>query len=61
RYQLIHAMDPINDIITRIYDGSGTIAVSMAGHSFAQAIGSSKSPVSQFPRFGAFVVRRVGR
>ena len=61
RYQLIHAMDPFNDIITRSYDGGGTIPVPMTGHTFAQAIGSSKSPVSQFPRFGAFVVRRLGR
>lgn len=61
RYQLIHAMDPFRDIQSGTYDGAGTIAVPMTGHSFAQAIGSTKAPVSQFPHFGAFVFRRLGR
>ena len=59
RYELIHAMDYFNDVITRTYDGGGTISVPMTSHSFAQAIGSTKAPVSQFPLFGAFVIRRV--
>ncbi len=59
RYQLIHAMDYYHDIITRTYPGGGTISVPMTGHTFAPAIGSTKTPVSQFPLFGAFVVRRI--
>jgi len=59
-YEIIHAMDYFDDRITRTYDGGGTIAVPMTGHTFAQAIGSTKAPVSQFPLFGAFVIRRVG-
>lgn len=61
RYQLIHAMDYFRDVSTRTYDGGGTITVPMTGHGFAQAIGSTKAPVSQFPLFGAFVVRRLSR
>ncbi|MFN8423935.1 MAG: hypothetical protein U0470_11345 [Anaerolineae bacterium] len=53
RYEIIHAMDYYNDRLVRTYDGGGTIAVPMTGHTFAQAIGSTKAPVSQFPRFGA--------
>ncbi|MEO8082926.1 MAG: hypothetical protein ABI780_03830, partial [Ardenticatenales bacterium] len=60
RYALINAMDYFNDIITRTYSGGDTISVPMTGHTFAQAIGSTKEPVSQFPLFGAFVIRRVG-
>ena len=59
RYEIIHAMDYFDDRITRTYDGGGTIAVPMTGHTFAQAIGSTKAPVSQLPLFGAFVIRRV--
>jgi hypothetical protein len=32
----------------------------MTGHSFAPVIGSSKDPVSQFPTFGVFVLRKIG-
>ncbi len=57
-YELINAMDYFNDIITGTYDASGIISIPMTGHTFAQAIGSNKSPVSQFPTFGAFVIRK---
>jgi hypothetical protein len=60
RYELVHAMDYYHDIITGTYGAGGTITVPMTGHTFAQAIGSAKPPVSQFPLFGAFVVRRAG-
>jgi hypothetical protein len=53
-------MDFYNDILTDTYRGGGTIRVPMTGHTFAQAIGSTKRPVSQFPQFGAFVIRRIG-
>ncbi len=60
-YEIIHAMDYYGDRIARTYTGGGTIAVPMTGHTFAQAIGSTKAPVSQFPQFGAFVIRRISR
>ena len=31
----------------------------MTGHTFAPVIGSSKDPVSQFPVFGVFVLRKA--
>jgi hypothetical protein len=52
-------MDYYNDIITSEYTASGTIEVPMTDHTFAQAIGSSKPPVSQFPKFGVFIIRKV--
>ncbi len=59
-YTLINVMDYYNDIITDTLQSDGLIAVPMTGHTFASAIGSSKLPVSQFPQFGAFVIRKVG-
>ncbi len=59
RYELIHVMDYYNDRIVGTYPAGGDITVPMTGHSFAQAIGSAKPPVSQLPEFGAFVIRRV--
>lgn len=58
KYELVNVMDYYNDIITGEYTVAGTIEVPMTGHTFAQAIGSSKPPVSQFPKFGVFVLRK---
>lgn len=59
-YELINVMDYYNDLITDTLDATGIITVPMTGHSFAPVIGSSKNPVSQFPVFGAFVIRKTG-
>lgn len=59
RFELIQVMDYFHDRITYTYPVDGKIVVPMTGHSFAQAIGSSKAPVSQFPEFGAFVIQKV--
>ncbi|MFN0213124.1 MAG: T9SS type A sorting domain-containing protein [Saprospiraceae bacterium] len=58
QYELINTMDYFNDITIGTYDAGGIISVPMTGHSFTQAIGSNKAPVSQFPTFGAFVIRK---
>jgi hypothetical protein len=58
RYELVNAMDYYNDIVAGVVDTGGMISVPMTGHTFASAVGSGKSPVSQFPVFGAFVLRR---
>ena len=61
QYELINVMDYFNDIITGIYDTTGIIEIPMIGHTFSFAIGSAKSPVSQFPQFGVFVVRKASK
>ena len=58
QYELVNVMDYFNDVITGTYGASGIISVPMTGHTFAQAIGSPKAPVSQFPIFGAFLIRK---
>ena len=58
RYELVNVMDYFNDIATGVVDASGIISVPMTGHTFAAAVGSTKAPVSQFPVFGVFVLRR---
>lgn len=60
-YELVNVMDYYNDIITDTLSATRMITVPMTGHTFAPVIGSSKSPVSQFPVFGAFVIRKIGR
>ncbi len=60
-YELVNVMDYYGDIITDTLDGSGMITVPMTGHSYAPVIGSTKAPVSQFPVFGAFVIRKIDR
>jgi len=59
-YELVNVMDYYNDIITDTLDATGIISVPMTGHTFAPVLGSTKPPVSQFPEFGAFVIRKVG-
>lgn len=59
-YELINVMDYYHDTIIDTLDATGLITVPMTGHTFAPVIGSSKPPVSQFPTFGAFVIRRIG-
>ena len=58
--ELINVMDYYNDIITDTLNDAGMINVAMTGHTFAPVIGSDKPPVSQFPVFGAFVIRKIG-
>jgi hypothetical protein len=59
-YELVNAMDYYNDIISDTLDETGAITVPMTGHTFAPVVGSSKDPVSQFPTFGVFVIRKIG-
>jgi hypothetical protein len=59
RYELINVMDYFNDRVVGTFPAGGDIPVAMTGHTFAQAIGSSKPPVSQFPEFGAFVIQKT--
>ncbi|MEO6189901.1 MAG: T9SS type A sorting domain-containing protein, partial [Saprospiraceae bacterium] len=58
RYELINVEDYHNDIIKGIYPSNGMITISMINHTSIEAIGSSKKPVSQFPNFGTFVIRK---
>jgi len=59
-FELVNVMDYHNDIITDTLSSSGIIAVNMQDHSFSEVIGSQKNSVSQFPFFGAFVIRKIG-
>ncbi|MBE0645892.1 MAG: T9SS type A sorting domain-containing protein [Bacteroidetes bacterium] len=58
RYQLINVTDYYNDVITGVCPAGSEIIVPMTGHSTASPIGGEKTPVSQFPKFGAFVIRK---
>ena len=58
KYELINVEDYYNDIIKGTYPSNGIITISMLNHSSLQAIGSIKKPVSQFPTFGTFVIRK---
>lgn len=60
KYELINSLDYFNDVITGIYDGSGTITIPMIGHTAVQAIGSKQKPIISFPTFGAFLLRKSG-
>jgi hypothetical protein len=59
-YELVNVMDYYNDIITDTLEAHGIITVPMTGHTIAPIIGSNKSPVSQFPEFGSFIIRKIG-
>ena len=58
-YELVNAMDYYNDITVGVLGSNSIITVPMTGHTFAPVIGSSKDPVSQFPVFGVFVLRKA--
>lgn len=60
-YELINVMDYYRDIITDTLNHTGIISLPMTGHTFAPIVGSAKAPVSQFPKFGVFVIRKVGQ
>ncbi len=60
KYELINVMDYFQEITEGIFEVNGNIKVPMTGHSFTQAVGSKKDPVSQFPYFGVFVIRKKG-
>ena len=60
QYELINTLDYYNDVITKTYDGSGTITIPMIGHTAVQAIGSKQKPIISFPTFGAFLLRKSG-
>jgi hypothetical protein len=57
-YELINATDYYNDIISGVYPINGIITVPMINHTFAPIVGADKKQVSQFPKFGAFVIRK---
>ncbi len=59
RYQLINVTDFYHDIITDVCPEGKQIVVPMTGHTTAIPIGAEGPAVSQFPRFGAFVIRNV--
>jgi hypothetical protein len=59
RYELINVMDYFTDIDTGTVSSSGVITVPMTGHTFSPVIGSNKPSVSQFPKFGVFVIRKI--
>lgn len=60
QYELINVLDYYNVVITKTYDGSGTITIPMIGHTAVQAIGSKQKPIISFPTFGAFLLRKSG-
>lgn len=60
-YQLINVMDYFKDIATGTYTNTGMISVSMINHTSVLPIGSKQMPASQFPKFGAFVIRKTGK
>ncbi len=57
-FELVQAMDFYNDIIVDTFPAIGIINVPMTGHTFEHAVGASKQPVSQFPEFGVFILRK---
>jgi hypothetical protein len=59
KYELINTMDYFNDVISGIVPNDGIINVPMTGHTFSAVIGSKKPSTSQFPIFGAFVIRKT--
>lgn len=59
--ELIQVMDYFNDRQLIYVQKDGSLRIPMTGHTFSRAIGSAKDPVSQFPLFGAFVIRKTGR
>ncbi|NOT35923.1 MAG: T9SS type A sorting domain-containing protein [Saprospiraceae bacterium] len=60
-FELVNLMDYYNDITTDTLSATGIISVPMTGHTFAPVIGSKKNPVSQFPTFGVFMIRKIGK
>jgi hypothetical protein len=59
KYELINVMDFYNDLDTGIVSSGGDITVPMYGHTYSPVIGSNKPPVSQFPKFGVFIIRKI--
>ncbi|MBK9270244.1 MAG: T9SS type A sorting domain-containing protein [Saprospiraceae bacterium] len=60
-YELINAMDYHNDIIEAKVGVDGMIPIPMIGHSAQLAHASAKLPVSQFPQFGCFVLKKSNK
>jgi len=58
-YELVNVMDYYNDISIGTFPSGGLITVPMTGHTFVQATISAIAPVSQFPTFGAFLIRKA--
>ncbi|MGB5075140.1 MAG: T9SS type A sorting domain-containing protein [Bacteroidota bacterium] len=58
-YELINVMDFYSDMDSGTVSASGAISIAMAGHTFAPVTGSNKPSVSQFPKFGVFVIRKI--
>lgn len=59
--ELIQVMDYYNDRKLIYVQKDGSLRISMNDHTFARAIGSNKDPVSQFPLFGVFIIRKTGK
>ncbi len=59
QYELVNVMDYYNDFSVGTYPTDGNITVPMTGHSFAPVISGAVAPVSQFPTFGAFLIRKA--
>ncbi len=57
-FELVNVLDYFNDIVTETYQSNGILNVKMIGHSLCSSIGSNQVPVSQFPKFGVFVIRK---
>lgn len=57
-FELVNVLNYFNDFHTKINQSNGILNVKMIGHSLCYAIGSNQVPVSQFPKFGVFVIRK---
>jgi hypothetical protein len=60
KYALVNVMDYYNDIDRGTVLPGDMINIPMSGHTYAAVTGSAKPSVSQFPKFGVFVISKVG-
>lgn len=60
KFELINVEDYYYDVISGVCPVDRVINVPMINHTSAPVIGSQKPPVTQFPVFGAFVLRKTG-
>ncbi|MCF8238973.1 MAG: T9SS type A sorting domain-containing protein [Saprospiraceae bacterium] len=59
QFEVLQVLDLSEKVIAATYDGNGVITIPMTGHSLAHPVGSSQQPISTFPTFGAFVLRKT--
>ncbi len=57
-FELVQVLDMEEKVTTYTYDGSGSLIIPMTGHSLALPVGSVQAPISTFPTFGVFLIRR---